>query len=239
MGSVGNEQYVTLNGTQSDEFIETYHNKSLIGSRNANTMDGAQAGRLNKPLRQGEMPTDEKDLKLMDRLDKAIQKNEIPQNMTVFRGITVSNFQSTFGDLHVFDDYLKNKQSIQFTEYRNADGSVNWDAYNKASERVDKHNNDLLLKASKQLIGKTFTDKGYMMVSASPDRNIFTFSDITLALQTPKGTKAYISNYKEESEMIFGRNTHFEVTSTRIKKVKADNGNTGTTLELLGKLVRR
>ena len=197
-------EQVGLSGEESDVFIEQYHNRQLIGSKTANTMTGEQARQINQALRKGEMPTDEKALKLMNRLENAIQKNVLPQDMTLFRGISVSSFEQTFGE------------SLQGA---------------KTPEE--------LLKAAKKLVGKTIEDKGFMMTSASSQRNIFIFSDVGMQIQAPKGLNAYISNYKDESEIILPRGMQLKIVGARLGKMKANNGNTGTTLQLITRIERK
>lgn len=208
MGSIGSSsnEYVLvgLNGQESDEFMEKYHNKQLIGSKTMNTMNREQALSINSPLRKGEMPTDEKAIKLMNRLEKGIQRNELPQDMTLFRGMSSDSFSQMIGGSQEF----KNAKSPQD-----------------------------LLKATQKLIGKTIEEKGYLITSASSDRNAFIFSDIGMHIQAPKGLNAYISNYKEESEIILPRGMQLKVVGAKLGKMKAENGNTMTTVQLVTRIV--
>lgn len=208
MGSIGSSsnEYVLvgLNGQESDEFMEKYHNKQLIGSKTMNTMNREQALSINSPLRKGEMPTDEKAIKLMNRLEKGIQRNELPQDMTLFRGMSSNSFSQMIGGSQEF----KNAKSPQD-----------------------------LLKAAQKLIGKTIEEKGYLMTSASSERNIFIFNDIGMHIQAPKGLNAYISNYKDESEIILPRGMQLKVVGAKLGKMKAKNGNTATTVQLITRIV--
>lgn len=222
--------YVGLSGEESDKFIEQHHNKQLIGSKTANTMEGAQSRRINAALRAGKMPDNEKDKKMVERLDKAISKNELPQDMTLFRGIPLSAFDKygTFGNYK--------KLQVSMDDFKDKTGNIDFDAWGVAFEKAHATNVGNKLAMAKTLIGKTLEDDGYMTVSASSERNIFGFSDINMQVHAPKGTHAYISNYKEESEIILPRGTKLKVVDVAIGTYKAVNGNSEDIVQLIVEL---
>lgn len=232
----GNEMktkgYVGLSGAESDEFMETYHNKSLIVKNHLNTMQGGQSRRINRALRSGKELTDEKDIKMVERLDKAITKNELPEDMTLFRGVSVSEFR----DSGVFEGLRR--ANVPMDLFKSADGKIDFDAWGKAFEIAQNEELSDLLEKGKKLIGVVVEDKGFMQVSASSQRNIFVFSDINIQLHAPEGLNAYISDYKEESEIILQRGTKYEILGAEISEVVAANGNRKKVLQLIARIVK-
>ena len=223
--------YVGLSGEESDEFIRTHHNKRIIGKKGSNTMDGTQSRRINEALRKGEMPTNLSDIKFVEKLDTEIDKNELPQNMTLFRGVSLD----AFADSGVFDGF--EKTIVDMSDFKDANGNIDFDKWGKAFEKAtDKDLEDKLSRA-KKLIGTTIKDKGYMQVSASSQRNIFAASDINIQIHAPKGTNAYISDYLGESEIILKRGTSYKILDANIATVKLENGAQVKTIQLIVELV--
>lgn len=225
--------YVGLSGSESDAFIRAHHNKAIIGRKGENTMDGAMSRKINEPLRRGEMPSDPKAQSLMSRLDKAIQKNELPTDMTLYRGLSIGAFSET----GVFDGFVKSAYEVSMDAFKGPDGRIDYDAWGKAFEKAQKAKIDDLKKRSEALVGRDITDKGFMQVSASSERNIFGFSDINLQIHAPAGLNAYISDYIEESEMILARNTTFRVIDVTVSTVKAENGAQKEVVQVIAEIV--
>lgn len=225
--------YVGLSKSESDAFMDKYHNKVLLRKNSMNTMEGAQSRRINKALRSGQLPSDEKDRKFMARLDKAIASNSLPQDMTLFRGVSLSAFK----DYDVFLDFERLAKQVSMDQFRSADGKIDFDAWGKAYDTAQKSDMANLLDRAKQLLGTVVQDNGFMQVSASSERNIFGFSDINIQLYAPKGTHAYISDYKEESEIILPRGIKYEIVGVGVSTVKAENGAQQEVLQLIAKIV--
>lgn len=226
--------YVGLSEAESDAFIDKYHNKTLLNKKSMNTMDGAQSRRINTALRKDQMPSDPKDQKFMAKLDTAISKNSLPQDMTLFRGVSLS----AFNDFEVFLDFEKLASQVSMDKFRDASGKIDFDAWGKAFETAQQQDMANLLERGKRLLGTVVEDKGFMQVSASSERNIFGFSDVNIQLHAPEGTHAYISDYKEESEIILARGTKYEILDVGISTVKAENGNQMEVLQIIAKIVR-
>ena len=224
--------YVGLSRKESDEFIERYHNKSLL-RKSMNTMDGAQSNRINGALRKDRLPTNPSDVKFMERLDKAITKNSLPEDMTLFRGVNLS----AFDDYEVFLDFEKLASKVSMDAYKTSTGAIDYGAWGKEFEKATSKDIENLLERGKKLLGTVVEDKGYMQVSASSQRNIFGFSDINLQLHAPKGFPAYISNYKEESEIILPRGTRYEIVDVKVSTFVAENGARKEVLQLIAKII--
>ena len=225
--------YVGLSGPESDAFMEQNHNKTLLNRNSMNTMEGAQSRRINSALRSGRLPSDPKDQKFMARLDKAIASNSLPQDMTLFRGVSLSAFK----DFDVFLDFERLANQVSMDQFKNASGRIDFDAWGKAYGTAQQADMANLLERGKRLVGSVVQDDGFMQVSASSQRNIFGFSDINLQLHASKGTHAYISDYKEESEIILGRGTKYEIVDVGVSTVKAENGNQTEVLQIIAKII--
>lgn len=223
--------YVGLSGEESDAFMEEHHNKTLVGKHETNTMLGGQSTRINTALRNGQMPTDPKDLKMVQKLDKAIQKNELPQDMTLYRGVNKVAFEHT----GLFDGLMR--QHVNMNDFKDANGVLDWDAWGKADEKETESWLAKLLSSAKQMRGMEITDNGFMQVSASSQRNFFQFSDFNIQLHAPKGTKAYISDYKSESEIFLARGSTMRILDAHIAEVTADNGVTQRVVQIIAELV--
>lgn len=219
--------YVGLSAAESDEFIKEHHNKRIVGKKGSNTMDGSQSRRINTAFRNDETPTNPADVKLVQKLDAEISKNELPQDMTLFRGVSLDAFSAS----GVFDGFKKT--IVDMSDFKDASGNIDFDKWGKAyEEATDKDLEDKLSRA-KKLIGTTIEDKGYMQVSASSQRNIFAASEIGLQIHAPEGTKAYISDYQGESEIILGRGTSYRVLDATIATTTLQNGNQIKNIQLI------
>ena len=219
--------YVGLSAAESDEFIKNHHNKRIVGKKGSNTMDGSQSRRINTAFRNDETPTNPADVKLVQKLDAEINKNELPQDMTLFRGVSLDAFSAS----GVFDGF--EKTVVEMSDFKDASGNIDFDKWGKAyEEATDKDLEDKLSRA-KKLIGTTIEDKGYMQVSASSQRNIFAASEIGLQIHAPEGTKAYISDYQGESEIILGRGTSYRVLDATIATTTLENGNQIKNIQLI------
>lgn len=219
--------YVGLSAAESDEFIKNHHNKRIVGKKGSNTMDGSQSRRINTAFRNDETPTNPADVKLVQKLDAEINKNELPQDMTLFRGVSLDAFSAS----GVFDGF--EKTIVEMSDFKDASGNIDFDKWGKAyEEATDKDLEDKLSRA-KKLIGTTIEDKGYMQVSASSQRNIFAASEIGLQIHAPKGTNAYISDYQGESEIILGRGTSYRVLDATIATTTLQNGNQIKNIQLI------
>ena len=203
--------YVGLSGEESDAFMAKYHNKQLIGSREANTMLGSMAVRINRALRNGEMPSRPEDVKMVERLDKGVSRNHLPFDMTLFRGMQLDAFANT----GVFDD-LELEPHPKMDDYQLPNGDVDYEKWGKELDAVEKRNAEAVLKRAEQLVGTTMVDNGFMHTSASSERNIFGWMGIGLQIHAPEGLNAYISNYAMESEIILGRGTRLRIVDAKI-----------------------
>lgn len=222
--------YVGLSGSESDAFMDQYHNKSIIGRHGENTMLGGQSRRINEALRSDKEPEKPEDKKMVERLDKAIQSNALPQDMTLYRGVSIEAFANT----GLFDGF--EKIIVNMDDFRK-NGQIDFDEWGKAYKKAEEQNLHNLLERAKGLIGKEQTDKGYMQVSASSERNIFGFSTFNLQIHAKEGTNAYISDYKSESEIILARGSTIRIVDVAISTVKAQNGNSMEVVQLIAELV--
>lgn len=234
LNEMGKKGYVGLSKSESDAFMDQYHNKVLLNKKSMNTMDGAQSNRINAALRRNQLPSDPKDQKFMTKLDKAINSNSLPQDMTLFRGVPLSAFQ----DYDVFLDFERLAKQVSMDQFKDASGSIDFEAWGKSFQAAQQQDMANLLERGKHLLGTVVEDKGFMQVSASSERNIFGFSDINLQLYAPAGTHAYISDYKEESEIILARGTKYEIVGVEVSTVRAANGAEQDVLQLIAKIVR-
>lgn len=223
--------YVGLSGAESDEFIREHHNKRIIGKKGSNTMDGTQSRRINTAFRNDEIPTNPADVKLVQKLDAEINKNELPQDMTLFRGVSLD----AFSDSGVFDGF--EKTIVEMSDFKDASGNIDFDKWGKAYEEATNKDLEDKLSRAKKLIGTTIEDKGYMQVSASSQRNIFVASDIGIQIHAPKGTNAYISDYLGESEIILERGTSYRVLDATIATTTLENGNQVKNIQLIVEIV--
>ena len=198
-----------------------------------NTMEGAQSRRINSALRNGQLPSDPKDQRFVTRLDRAIASNTLPQDMTLFRGVSLSAFK----DFDVFLDFERMASQVSMDQFKDASGHINFDAWGKAYGTAQQADMANLLERGKRLVGSVVKDDGFMQVSASSQRNIFGFSDINLQLHASGGTHAYISDYKEESEIILARGTKYEILDVGVSTVKAENGNQTEVLQIIAQII--
>lgn len=92
---------------------------------------------------------------------------------------------------------------------------------------------DEQLEWAKTKIGKNISDKGYLQVSASTERSYTQFEDVGLMIKTKKGTHAYISDYLEESEVIFAKDSKLKIVDAQIEIAKTQYGDAIPKLRLI------
>lgn len=136
------------------------------------------------------------DIKVIETLDKIIDRNKSDKNVLLYRNVW-TNYFDVFG----IDDKLKSGLE---------DGSS--DEIEQAQAIFDN-----IIK------NKTvFQEKGFMSTSYNKDKNVFTSRKVQIELKVPKGYNMYVTDNVNESEVILKRNTKYRVENFRqIKKGKA------------------
>lgn len=98
-------------------------------------------------------------------------------------------------------------------------------------------------KKLKEMIGEKITDNGFMSTSGSSDLNVFRGSDVKFSIKVPKGTKAFVTENVDESEIIFAPGTTQEIEDIRIIDTEAfDYGEKATkrkSIEIVLKIVQK
>ncbi len=73
----------------------------------------------------------------------------------------------------------------------------------------------------KKIIGSKITDNGFMSTSGNSDLNIFRGSDVKFSIKVPAGTKAFITDNVDESEIVFAPGTVQEIEGINIIETEA------------------
>lgn len=129
-----------------------------------------------------------KDLETAECLHNVIQRNTIPHNTVVVRKAGNNFARET---LHMNANCLRNT--------------------------IEYFDDDTVQEALAEYIGTKVTEHGFVATSANMELNVFTYKPITLEFQTPKGTKAFITDNYAESEVIFDRGFTYEITGFELE----------------------
>ena len=72
--------------------------------------------------------------------------------------------------------------------------------------------------ALNSIIGHKYEELGYSSISVNPNMNVFSNRRVQLDIEIPKGTNAYLTMNVQESELIMGRGTIFELKESSVIK---------------------
>lgn len=95
---------------------------------------------------------------------------------------------------------------------------VDWLQSFFADKRVEKRTNkESITDWLNKYKGTTFVDPGFSSGSLIPENNLFSNRPFRLVIQTPAGTHMYAPNNRTESEIIFGRQSVFEIVKADLR----------------------
>lgn len=72
--------------------------------------------------------------------------------------------------------------------------------------------------ALNSIIGHKYEELGYSSISVNPNMNVFSNRRVQLDIEIPKGANAYLTMNVQESELIMGRGTIFELKESSVIK---------------------
>ena len=72
--------------------------------------------------------------------------------------------------------------------------------------------------ALNSIIGHKYEELGYSSISINPNMNVFSNRRVQLDIEIPKGSNAYLTMNVQESELIMGRGTIFELKESSVIK---------------------
>lgn len=72
--------------------------------------------------------------------------------------------------------------------------------------------------ALNSIIGHQYEELGFSSISVNPNMNVFSNRRVQLDIEIPKGTNAYLTMNVQESELIMGRGTIFELKESSVIK---------------------
>lgn len=72
--------------------------------------------------------------------------------------------------------------------------------------------------ALNSIIGHKYEELGYSSISVNPNMNVFSNRRVQLDIEIPKGSNAYLTMNVQESELIMGRGTIFELKESSVIK---------------------
>lgn len=72
--------------------------------------------------------------------------------------------------------------------------------------------------ALNSIIGHKYEELGYSSISVNPSMNVFSNRRVQLDIEIPKGSNAYLTMNVQESELIMGRGTIFELKESSVIK---------------------
>lgn len=72
--------------------------------------------------------------------------------------------------------------------------------------------------ALNSIIGHKYEELGYSSISVNPNMNVFSNRRVQLNIEIPKGSNAYLTMNVQESELIMGRGTIFELKESSVIK---------------------
>ena len=127
-------------------------------------------------------PLDGDDLKTIEAMRNAISANVLDDDYVLVRYVNGSYLTDVFG---VFD----------------SDGRIlqDWDIIYNIGNQVPK-----IVTEMESKLGTIINEKAFVSTSVVQDKNIMTDKAVRFELKTPKGTNAYVTKNKKESECILG-----------------------------------
>jgi SPP1 gp7 family putative phage head morphogenesis protein len=130
---------------------------------------------------------------IMDALDKVIEQNELKEDCHFVR----------YADQRYLADMLNlNKDEVQL---------------------LMKPGNENALEGLQSLKGTILSEKAYLSTSSDEKANIFNYKEVKLSIIAEKGTPAYFTNNKTESEVILGRDSKYIVEDVIITEKAGQN----------------
>lgn len=142
---------------------------------------------LNSNLRQDGFhtsPLDEDDLKTIEALRSAIQKNTLDDDYVLTRYVNADYLSRVFGIMDTRGKILGNSD-------------ITW--ARKKNKLIEKVEEDL-----KSLSGKTINEKAFVSTSFIKDKNIMQDKAVRFEILAPKGTNAFVTKNRAESEVVLG-----------------------------------
>jgi hypothetical protein len=127
-------------------------------------------------------PLDEDDLKTIEAMRNAINTNTLDDDYTLVRYVNGSYLSNVFGVL-------------------DSDGRIlqDWDIIHNIGNQVPK-----IVTEMESKLGTIINEKAFVSTSVVQDKNIMTDKAVRFELKAPKGTNAYVTKNKKESECILG-----------------------------------
>lgn len=116
----------------------------------------------------------------------------------------------------------KNQEFFRFNDTRSI--GYNWGI------NVSGKSDSQIVSEMKAKIGKTYQEKSFLSTSAVEGKNKMSFRPVKVKIQAPKGTKAYVTTNKDESEVLLGRGLKY-----KLMDAKMNNGK----IELTYRIVKR
>lgn len=107
-------------------------------------------------------------------------------------------------------------RAIMYDNWKNSVG-VDIDTVQRIVNGINTNTNAL-----DKTIGKSFNIKGFTSTSYNENQNATVGGQVLLKLQTPKGTKAIVTNNKAESEIILHRNLEYKITGYTIRQLSGN-----------------
>ena len=181
------------------DITEEYY-RAIYSHRSGYVMTG-NSFRINSALRSmgrvidqsefGKLGLPPDTLEAMKKLDAVIGANKLEKSIRAFRMVGHEFLQSTFG--------LSETEAYRLAEYGAGDSDPG------------------LLS---RIVGTRQSELAYMSVSAVEGQNVFGSRNVRLNILIPEGTHCYVTDNADESEIILGRGTKYEVTGMHRETVR-------------------
>ena len=134
------------------------------------------------------------DIKVIETLDKIIDRNKSNKNLLLYRKVDLDYF-----DVFGIDDELK-----KWLKY----------GLNDEIEQTQAIFDNIIKNKT------VFQEKGFMSTSYNKKLNVFTNRNVHIEIKVPKGYNMYVTDNEAESEVILKRNTKYNVESFEPVKTK-------------------
>ena len=134
------------------------------------------------------------DIKVIETLDKMIDRNKSDKNILLYRNVNLKYF-----DVFGINDKLKSGLE---------------DGLSDEVEQAQAIFDNIIKNKT------VFQEKGFMSTSYNKDKNVFISRNIHIEIKVPKGYNMYVTDNEVESEVILKRNTKYNVESFEPVKTK-------------------
>ena len=134
------------------------------------------------------------DIKVIETLDKIIDRNKSDKNVLLYRNVW-TNYFDVFG----IDDKLKSGLE---------------DGLSDEIEQAQVIFDNIIKNKT------VFQEKGFMSTSYNKKLNVFTNRNVHIEIKVPKGYNMYVTDNEAESETILKRNTKYNVELFETVKTK-------------------